>query len=120
MRGLSFFFNDTATTEIYTSFPTRRSSDLGNLRERLLDLCLTRADLRLRLAQLRLRLKELSLGLVDGRLERPRIDLKHQVAGLGHGAFRVVLTHEVAADAGADLRGDVPDERADVLDGHRH
>src|SRR3712207_7658913 len=24
-----FFFNDTATTEIYTSFPTRRSSDLG-------------------------------------------------------------------------------------------
>src|SRR6266480_7220719 len=23
-----FFFNDTATTEIYTSFPTRRSSDL--------------------------------------------------------------------------------------------
>ena len=26
---LFFFFNDTATTEIYTSFPTRRSSDLG-------------------------------------------------------------------------------------------
>src|SRR2546430_5632237 len=25
---LDFFFNDTATTEIYTSFPTRRSSDL--------------------------------------------------------------------------------------------
>src|SRR2546430_10373836 len=25
---LFFFFNDTATTEIYTSFPTRRSSDL--------------------------------------------------------------------------------------------
>src|SRR5215217_8746443 len=24
-----FFFNDTATTEIYTSFPTRRSSDLA-------------------------------------------------------------------------------------------
>src|SRR3712207_1392647 len=24
-----FFFNDTATTEIYTLFPTRRSSDLG-------------------------------------------------------------------------------------------
>ena len=24
-----FFFNDTATTEIYTSFPTRRSSDLS-------------------------------------------------------------------------------------------
>src|SRR3712207_8025596 len=24
----AFFFNDTATTEIYTSFPTRRSSDL--------------------------------------------------------------------------------------------
>src|SRR5258706_6624109 len=28
-----FFFNDTATTEIYTSFPTRRSSDLmGGIR----------------------------------------------------------------------------------------
>src|SRR2546422_8572754 len=26
-----FFFNDTATTEIYTSFPTRRSSDLAGL-----------------------------------------------------------------------------------------
>jgi len=26
---LFFFFNDTATTEIYTPFPTRRSSDLG-------------------------------------------------------------------------------------------
>src|SRR3712207_8967810 len=25
-----FFFNDTATTEIYTLSPTRRSSDLGN------------------------------------------------------------------------------------------
>src|SRR2546427_12295944 len=25
---LFFFFNDTATTEIYTPFPTRRSSDL--------------------------------------------------------------------------------------------
>src|SRR2546429_5006499 len=32
---LLFFFNDTATTEIYT-FPTRRSSDL-QLRELLLD-----------------------------------------------------------------------------------
>src|SRR5216684_5075999 len=27
---LFFFFNDTATTEIYTSFPTRRSSDLAD------------------------------------------------------------------------------------------
>src|SRR3712207_9019812 len=27
---LCFFFNDTATTEIYTSFPTRRSSDLAS------------------------------------------------------------------------------------------
>src|SRR5258705_13723218 len=27
-RCFFFFFNDTATTEIYTSFPTRRSSDL--------------------------------------------------------------------------------------------
>src|SRR3712207_8875433 len=26
-----FFFNDTATTEIYTSFPTRRSSDLNGM-----------------------------------------------------------------------------------------
>src|SRR2546421_9098890 len=26
-----FFFNDTATTEIYTLFPTRRSSDLSQL-----------------------------------------------------------------------------------------
>src|SRR6185295_20181920 len=29
-----FFFNDTATTEIYTSFPTRRSSDLSPMRLR--------------------------------------------------------------------------------------
>src|SRR3989440_4347032 len=28
--ALLFFFNDTATTEIYTSFPTRRSSDLAD------------------------------------------------------------------------------------------
>src|SRR2546430_4908462 len=27
-RFILFFFNDTATTEIYTLFPTRRSSDL--------------------------------------------------------------------------------------------
>src|SRR3954465_7404781 len=27
-----FFFNDTATTEIYNSFPTRRSSDLSRRR----------------------------------------------------------------------------------------
>src|SRR5574339_1283534 len=33
-----FFFNDTATTEIYTLFPTRRSSDLGTCREHLLQL----------------------------------------------------------------------------------
>src|SRR3712207_7363906 len=31
------FFNDTATTEIYTSFPTRRSSDLTMERVRLKD-----------------------------------------------------------------------------------
>src|SRR6266481_8107477 len=30
-----FFFNDTATTEIYTSFPTRRSSDLARLCQHL-------------------------------------------------------------------------------------
>src|SRR2546426_7270551 len=30
-----FFFNDTATTEIYTSFPTRRSSDLWRRRTRV-------------------------------------------------------------------------------------
>src|SRR5579883_3572390 len=39
---LFFFFNDTATTEIYTSFPTRRSSDLdpglGRHAHRLSDL----------------------------------------------------------------------------------
>src|SRR2546430_11395192 len=28
MQKIFFFFNDTATTEIYTLFPTRRSSDL--------------------------------------------------------------------------------------------
>src|SRR2546430_10315139 len=28
LRNDFFFFNDTATTEIYTPFPTRRSSDL--------------------------------------------------------------------------------------------
>src|SRR2546427_11412860 len=30
-RLVFFFFNDTATTEIYTLFPTRRSSDLNRL-----------------------------------------------------------------------------------------
>src|SRR5260370_30440342 len=29
LSSFIFFFNDTATTEIYTSFPTRRSSDLN-------------------------------------------------------------------------------------------
>src|SRR2546421_9736136 len=33
LRCLFFFFNDTATTEIYTPFPTRRSSDLLRLGE---------------------------------------------------------------------------------------
>src|SRR5258708_29999910 len=28
-NSMIFFFNDTATTEIYTPFPTRRSSDLS-------------------------------------------------------------------------------------------
>src|SRR5215467_7850985 len=32
-----FFFNDTATTEIYTSFPTRRSSDLDEFAAHFLD-----------------------------------------------------------------------------------
>src|SRR3546814_14278227 len=40
LNSYFFFFNDTATTEIYTlthSFPTRRSSDLmlGHVRQRL-------------------------------------------------------------------------------------
>src|ERR1017187_10996699 len=30
-RGFFFFFNDTGTSEIYTSFPTRRSSDLHRI-----------------------------------------------------------------------------------------
>src|SRR3989454_4647819 len=47
MSFFFFFFNDTATTEIYTSFPTRRSSDLAETavqgydardRERLVEL----------------------------------------------------------------------------------
>ena len=29
--GVYFFFNDTATTEIYTLSPTRRSSDLSEV-----------------------------------------------------------------------------------------
>src|SRR3712207_7792076 len=41
MYSVSFFFNDTATTEIYTPFPTRRSSDLygddGTVRLRVRD-----------------------------------------------------------------------------------
>src|SRR2546422_2626755 len=32
-----FFFNDTATTEIYTSFPTRRSSDLEGAGHQAID-----------------------------------------------------------------------------------
>src|SRR3712207_9086882 len=36
-----FFFNDTATTEIYTLFPTRRSSDLCGV-DRRRDLDVTR------------------------------------------------------------------------------
>src|ERR1022692_98349 len=34
-----FFFNDTATTEIYTLFPTRRSSDLGSPRAPISNRC---------------------------------------------------------------------------------
>src|SRR5262249_60889737 len=70
--------------------------------------------------ELRLRLQQLGLRLIEGRLVRPRIDLEQQVSGVHYGAFRVVLTHEVPGDAGADRRGDVADERADVLDGYRH
>src|SRR5256885_13069062 len=40
MNTLFFFFNDTATTEIYT-FPTRRSSDLAR-EQRLLQGCVAR------------------------------------------------------------------------------
>ena len=32
-----FFFNDTATTEIYTPFPTRRSSDLMYMRKAVIE-----------------------------------------------------------------------------------
>ena len=93
---------------------------LHDLRQRLLDLCLTGADLGLGLAQLRFRLQELGLRLVEGCLKRPRIDLEQEVAGLHQRALPVILAHEVPADPGADLRIDVADQRPYILDGDRH
>ena len=101
-----------------------RPLDLGlvldDRRPGLLDLRSTPAHLRLGLAQLRLRQPELRLGLIDGGLKRTRIDLEQEVAGLDERALLVVLAHEVAADPGADLGVDVPDQRAYVFHGDRH
>src|SRR5439155_13554022 len=86
----------------------------------LFDLCLTGADLGPGLAQLRLRQVELGVGLISGGLKRPRIDLEEEVAALDEGPLLVVLAHEVAADAGADLCVDVPDQRPHPLGGDWH
>src|SRR5207247_8381996 len=93
---------------------------LSDLRHGLLDLGLTRADLSLGLAELGLGLQEFGLRLVERRLERSRIDLEQGVAGFHRRALLVILAHEVPADAGADLRVDVPDQRSHVLQGDRH
>ena len=63
---------------------------------------------------------ELGVGLIDGSLKRPRIDLEQDVAALDGGALAVILAHEVPADAGADLRVDVPDQRAHPFRRDRH
>src|SRR5438094_331167 len=86
----------------------------------LFDLCLAGAHLGLGLAQLRLRQLEPGVGLIGGGLKRPRIDLEQQVAALDEGALLVVLAHEMPADAGTDLRVDVPDQRPHILEGDRH
>ena len=51
---------------------------------------------RLGLGELRLGLRQLPLRLIDGRLERPGIDLKQQLALADEGAFGVVLREQIA------------------------
>ena len=88
---------------------------LGDLGLGLLDLGLRLGELGPALFELRLRQGEVGLVLIDGGLVRPGVDPKQQVPGLHEGALGVVLAHEVARNAGADLRGDVADRGADPL-----
>src|SRR5207247_8619628 len=113
-----------ANVELRLTLCGLRPPDLGlALEDRghgLFDLCLTGADLGPGLAQLRLRQVELGVGLISRGLKRPRIDLEQEVAALDEGALVVVLAHEVAADAGADLSVDEPDQCPHILEGDRY
>ena len=93
---------------------------LDDLRQRLLDLGLARGDLGLGLAQLRFGQGQSGLGLIHSRLERSRIDLEEQVTALDQRALAIVLADQMAADARADLRVDVADQRPYPLGGDRH
>jgi hypothetical protein len=62
---------------------------LGQLR---FSLC----NLRFRLFELTLELRHLSVGLIESRLEWPRIDLKQELTLLHERAFFVILSQQVA------------------------
>src|SRR5205807_5247638 len=76
----------------------------------LLDLRLARAHLRPGLAQLRFSQAEPGVGLIDGGLERPRIDLEQGVSGPDERALPVVLAHEVPGHASTALSAAVADQ----------
>ena len=77
-------------------------------------------DVHLGLAEVGLGLGQAALGLVERRLQRPRVDVEQIVALVHEVAFVVVVRQEVAGDLGPDLRVNVAVEGADPVpvDGH--
>src|SRR2546430_14454937 len=115
--GLFFFFNDTATTEIYTLFPTRRSSDLlaeeyrvaGNsaLFEQLKQMLSNEPDRpsQAKIAQ-ELRMNENAVKQAFHRLrQRYRLLLREEIA----------QTVAVAGDVGEELRHFISGEQTGLL-----
>jgi hypothetical protein len=74
----------------------------------------------LRLAERRLRLRELAGGLIDLRLEFPRVDLKQQLVRHHDLPFVVIAREDVTAHLRADHRVVVPVRRADPFAVDRH
>ena len=68
-------------------------------------------DIQAGLAELCLGLRQLRLRLIEGRLQRPRIDLKEHVAFPDDGSFPVVLFDDVPGDSRLNLRVHVSVER---------
>src|SRR3546814_12132305 len=124
---MSFFFNDTATTEIYTylthSFPTRRSSDLLTAG---LDSCVRRS--RARPGSALAALGAVEQFLVGQHQRHHRFDHRHAanadagvVAALGHDVRRLALAGDGFArdqDRAGRLDGDADlDDRKSVVTG---